>query len=186
MIFQARSIDVHVFAGAQREEFPQEPQAFMHRPHLGVGSEIARTVLHDSAGEQDPRILFRQCNLDVRIGFIILQADIVPRAVFFDEIALQDKRFNFRPSQDRFKIRHFGHHRPHLRGLIAAALKILPYAIFQHHCLAHINDFALGVFHEVDPRRRRQKLEFFRHDVRHGFLLAFRPSCSRGFKYFPV
>jgi hypothetical protein len=55
------------------------------------------------------------------------------------------------------------HQQPVARDLrlISAALKILPYAIFQIDGLTNINDMTICIFHQINPRFLGQFFQFF-------------------------
>jgi hypothetical protein len=66
-------------------------------------------------------------------------------------------------------------HLSDLLGMIAAVLEVLPNPVFQDNCFAHIDDFILGIPHDIDARLRREFFQFFFY-IKHTavpFFIAF-------------
>ena len=63
-------------------------------------------------------------NADERIALVILQADIVFREMFFDQIHFQDECFQFRTDNDPFYVSQFKNHPPNLPAVIGAVVEI--------------------------------------------------------------
>ena len=82
---------LQVAAGAQREEAAQELQALVHGRDVRIGAEVARAVLR----QEDARVLLLHRDLDVRVALVVLEADVVVRAMLLDEVALEDQRLDF-------------------------------------------------------------------------------------------
>ena len=56
------------------------------------------------ARDHNPDLILMDIQLQVRIIFVVTQNDVEPRFVLFDEICLQDKRFEFSPGDNAGKI----------------------------------------------------------------------------------
>ena len=108
----------------------------------------------------------------IRITFVVLQADVVARAVLFNQVAFQNQRFDFSRRNNRLEVGDFRNHRFDFCAVIFAGLKILADAMFQHTGFADVNNFAANVAHEVNAGRIRQRLEFFFDNVQINHLLA--------------
>ena len=173
MILQARTLDLHVLACTQREEPLQELHTLVHRARRRIGAEVARAVFRDAPRDHEARILVGQRDLEVRIALVILEADIVARAVLLDEVALQDQRLDLRMCEDRLEVGNLRDHGTHLRRLMLAALEVLPHAVLEDDGLADVDDAPLCVLHDVNARRIRQQPELLLHDFRHLLPLAF-------------
>ena len=167
MIFQTGTL-AHLPAASEGKQSAQELQAFMHSRHIRIRAEIACAILQNAPRHEHPRELFLQRDLHIGIALVVLEADIIAGTMLLDEVALEDERFHLRACHDGLEIRDFLHHGAHLRRMSLIALEILPHAILQHDCLAHINDFPTGILHEIHPRGIRQQLQFFLHKLRHG------------------
>ena len=178
VILQARTFDLHILACAQREESLQELHALVHRACRRIGAEVARAVFRDAPRDHDARILVGQRNLEVWIALVILEADVVARAVLLDEVALQDQCLDLRMCENRLEVGNLRDHSSHLRRLVLAALKVLPHAVLEDDGLADVDDAPLRVLHDVNAGRIRQQLELLFHDFRHLLPLAFHVRCS--------
>ncbi|MPM98475.1 hypothetical protein SDC9_145663 [bioreactor metagenome] len=79
--------------GKVREDMTQHIQGLMHCPDAGIGAKVMRAVFdhlarHRHFGERCCHVDF-----DVRVAFIILEADVEAWPVLLDEVHLQDERF---------------------------------------------------------------------------------------------
>ena len=94
VVLQAGPV-LQVAAGAQREEAAQELQALMHGRDVRIGAEVARSVLRHAVRQEYARVLLLHGDFDVRIALVILEADVVVRAMLLDEVALENQRLDF-------------------------------------------------------------------------------------------
>ena len=95
--------------------------------------------------------------------------------MLLDQVRLKDQRLHLVRRHDRLNVGDMRDHRAHLRRVIAAALKILPDAVLEDNCLAHVDDLPVVVLHDIDARAVRQQLQFFCNNVGHIRAL---PSCG--------
>ena len=72
----------------------------MHGLGIGKGPKVFGTVIFILSGHQESRIFLLKGQLQIRIGFIILQHDIVSRPIQLDKITLQQQRFGRRIYQN--------------------------------------------------------------------------------------
>ena len=126
-----------------------------HLAHDGralIGAEVFRAVLFLFARKLRTRKRIGQIDADIGIMLIILQKDVVMRAVALDQIAFQRECFQFAVHQNDIEIIDLFHHRAHLRRVVFRCVEILRYAVFQILRLAHVDDFAL-MLHQIASGR---------------------------------
>ena len=92
--------------------------------------------------------------------FVILQQDVVIRFVQFDQVAFKDQRFQVGFAQQDVEIADMRDHRFHL-GRVGRLPEIAPDPVLQVHGLAHIDDLARVVLHQVTAGRVRQHPDLF-------------------------
>ena len=78
-----------------------------------------------------------------------------------DEGIFQDQGLKLAVGNDDVKVVDLGHHGPGLFGVGGQIGKILAHPVFQGLGLAHIDDLALGVLHDVYARLEGQAVGFF-------------------------
>ena len=90
------------------------------------------------------------------IALVILQQNVVAGLMALDEGILQHQGLELRPDDNGVEPVHMGHH--HLRFLVVAGgvLKVLADAVFQFFGLAHIDDLAGLVHHQIDAGQQGQ------------------------------
>ena len=76
----------------------------VHSPRRGIRTEIARTILHHLPRHSDLGIWLRPAYFDIRVTFIVLEANVVTRAVFLDEVHLEDERLKFGSDDNPFNV----------------------------------------------------------------------------------
>ena len=173
MVIQARTFlpDIprkYLLAFTDREQLMQGFDGFLRRQHIRKRPIIFRLVLLHSACDEDARKHLLHRHLDIRIAFVILQKNIIIGMMLFNEVTFQEKRFHFGIRYDIFKFADIRHHGTCFCRLIAAALKILPHAVFQIHCLPHINDMPVFILHQINSRLLGQLFQFLlniKHDL---------------------
>ena len=154
---------VEVQAGPLRPDVPGElpaaggqPQGGQHRvqglPGLepaAEGAEVPGGVLGHPVHHGEPGIcLLGQA--DEGIPLVVLQQDVVARHMPLDEGVLQHQGLELAGDEDGVKVVHLGHHVPGLGGVGGAVLKILAHPVFQLLGLAHVDDLAGLVHHQID------------------------------------
>ena len=112
------------------------------------------------------RELFPRVHLDVGIGLVVFEENVVLRLVLLDEIVLEGERVHFRRRDEIGKIGDVVDHRLHLRRL-RGGVEILPHAVLEYARLSHIDHRAFRVEHEVDARRIGQQFQFFPYNAVH-------------------
>ena len=124
--------------------------------------------MNHAARQNDSRKIFGS-NLEIRIALVVLEADIVARAVLFNQVAFENQSFDFACGDNRLEIGDFGDHRFNLRAVILAGLKILAHAIFEDTRLADVNNFPANIFHDVNARFFGQCLQLFLNHYQNPF-----------------
>ena len=173
MVIQARTFlpDIprkYLLAFTDREQLMQGFDGFLRSQHIRKRPIIFRLVLLHSACDEDARKHLLHRHLDIRIAFVILQKNIIIGMMLFNEVTFQEKRFHFGIRYDIFKFADIRYHGTCFCRLIAAALKILPHAVFQIHCLPHINDMPVFILHQINSRLLGQLFQFLlniKHDL---------------------
>jgi hypothetical protein len=117
--------------------------------NIGKGAEIAGTVLHDITGSEKPGKCFVG-NPYNRVGFSILQVDVIPGGVLFYQGVFQEQGFVFTGNNDRFDGSDMGQEGPGFYILVAAEIGGEP--VSQNLSLSYIYDGSRFVLHKVYPR----------------------------------
>ena len=128
---------------------------------VGKGSEIAGAVAADAAGHEDARIIFLDSDLDIRIGLVVAEHDIVMGMVFLDERIFQDEGFHFRGDDDGFQIGGMTDHGRYFRRPVGIVADVTGHAVAQVDGFADVNDLALFILPEIDAGLGRQVADFF-------------------------
>ncbi len=82
-------------ASQVREDAPHHVQRLVHRPGTGEGAKVARAVLHHVASDGHLGEGVGPMHLDVGVTLVVLELDVVTRAVFFDQVHLEDEGLEF-------------------------------------------------------------------------------------------
>jgi hypothetical protein len=123
--------------------------ALAHRLGVGEGAEIARALVEAAAVEGDARTgVGRQ--LDVGIGLVVAEEDVVLRRQALDEVVLEDQRLGLGARGGHLDAGHLPHHEPDARAQVGF-LEIGGDALLQVLGLADVEHLAVGVEHAVDP-----------------------------------
>ena len=147
-----------LFAGPQLEGFTQKVQHVPHGGRADVRAKVTGPVLLHPPGKRHPGIRIAHVHPDIRVSLVILEQDIVKRAVQLDQVAFQQQRFQVSTGQHDVEIVYMGDHRGDL-GRVLRILEITPHPVFQVDRLADVNDIAL-LFHQVTAGAVRQILDF--------------------------
>ena len=154
---------VEVQAGPLRPDVPGEfaiaggqPQGGQHRvqglPGLepaAEGAEVPGGVLGHLVHQGEAGIRLPG-QADKGVALVVLQQDVVAGHVPLDEGVLQHQGLELAGDEDGVKVVHLGHHVPGLGGVGGAVLKILAHPVFQLLGLAHVDDLAGLVHHQID------------------------------------
>ena len=128
-----------------------------------------RAVVLLKPREREVRDGVVQIHLEHDEPFVVAETDVVARFEFLDEFAFQQKRFRLAPDQVKIEIANRLNQRvefkvpPHPSG----RMEILADAIAQIARLAHVNDRAKPVAHQIDARFMRQRANFFSKEIGH-------------------
>ena len=117
--------------------------------------------------QPDPGVLlFGYAN--IVIALVVLQQDIIFRAVQLDETAFQHQRLKLAVGHDVIEVLNLLHHAVDLGQMPLYPAKIGGHAVFQLFRLSHINNLSAPVAHQINPRLQRQRVGFF---AQLGYLL---------------
>ncbi|MNC51208.1 hypothetical protein D3C75_1004920 [compost metagenome] len=94
--------------------------------------------------------------------------------MLFDQVALQNERFHVAGRNDIFKVDNIGDEP--LGLAVMAARKIRADPVLQHLGLAHINNSALFILHQIAPGQVGQQCQFVA-DIIH-IIHDFSPTCT--------
>jgi len=126
----------------------------VHQPVRQISGKI-RSVIGGPVFAQPPsdiyaRIALRR-ELDVRIGLIVAQQNVIARLPLLDEIVLERERFLLIIDLDKGDLARFRDQRPGLRIGEAFVGEITADAVPQILGFAYVYDRAVGVFIKIDP-----------------------------------
>ena len=122
----------------------------------GVGAEVARPVLLHPAHDLDTREILLPVDLDVGKLAVVLEPDVVVRPVALDQLVLEDQRFQLGLGHPPGDVLDLGHQRLGFGVLLGRGMEIAAHPVLEHDGLAHIDDLALPIAHEVAARLVRQ------------------------------
>ena len=92
---------------------------------------------------------------------IVLELDVVAGRMLVGEVGFEDQSLDLVIGDDPFQV--LGHRpqqgRSQMISLARAGVEVAAHAIAQVHRLADIDDFALGILHQVDAGARGQGLQ---------------------------
>ena len=127
-----------VLAGAQLEGLLQQVDALAHRPGVGEGAEVARALGEGAAVVGQARV-FVCGELDVGVGLVVAEEDVVARRQALDEVVLEDQGLGLGAGGGDVHAQHLRHHHGDARagdGLLEvagdAALEVLGLADVEH------------------------------------------------------
>ena len=142
-------------AGTDRENIPHSFDYLANSIGADIRSEIPCAVLLHFPAELQPWKRLPHINLQIGIVLVILQQDIVIGFMKLDQVAFQDQRFQVGLAQQDVKIIDMGNHRCHF-GRMGCITEIAPHPVFQVDRLAHIDNLACRVLHQVATGRVRK------------------------------
>ena len=160
LVLQARAVavaEVVVGAAPQQEVLLDDFQGLAHGHRGSVGAEVAAAVLDDAAGGEDARPV-APGHLDAQVALVVLEADVVARLVLLDEVVLEDQRFLLVAGHQGLDVLHLAHEEGHVRAAVAAP-QVGAHPRAQLLGLAHVNDLAAAVPHQVDAGPGGQRVE---------------------------
>ena len=144
-----------VLAGTQGVVCPEEFQQGLGVHHGAVGPEIARTVAHEPAGEEDLGKLVGG-HAYPGIGLGVLQQDVVARLVLLDQIVFQKQGVSLRVHDRILDVGNLRDQYPGLGREPVRVHEVLRDPLVEVLGLAYINHRSLGVIVSVDPGGMRQ------------------------------
>lgn len=118
MILQTGAGDLHGAASTQMKRNLHQFQNAMDGSRIGKRAEITGAVTLYAARHKYARILFLNGHLDIRIGLIVTQHDVVTGMMLFDERIFKNQRFRLIRDDNRFQVNGMAHHSRHLNGAV--------------------------------------------------------------------
>ena len=157
-------------AAAQVELAADEGEGGAQGARVGEGAEVAGPVVLFEPGEGKTGDRVVEVDLEQEEAFVIAETDVVARMKLLDELAFQEEGLGFAADDVEVKV---------VDGLDegfelqipaqpAGRLEVLGDALAQIARLAHIDDRAEAVAHQVDAGLMRQRAQLFANGVRHG------------------
>ncbi len=150
-------------AGPEREEAPDEVHRLVNGRCRRVRSEVARAVAGELPGALDAREVVAQGDLDVRVALVVLEPDVEPRPEPLDEVGLEEQRLGDRVHLGDLEV---GDPLDRLADLVVAGagagsllLPVAPDPAAKALGLAHVQDLAARVLHQVHARPVRESRE---------------------------
>ena len=143
---------------AQVELVPDKVQRAAERARVGEGSKVACAIFGAEAGEGKPRDGIIEIDFEEEKSFVVPETDVVPGAEFLDQLSFEQDCLRLVTHDVHFQVANGVHQCPEL-GIPAQAprgLEVLADAPAQVARLAHVNDRAKPVLHEVDTRFVRE------------------------------
>ena len=147
-------------AAGQQKGLTQQADGHIGGAPAAVGAEIQRAVLLPAAGQRQAGKLL-PADPDKGIALVILQQDVVLGLVFFDQGVFQQQGVQLGVGENGLKMVDIGHHPPGLQGVRSQIGKILAHPVAERLGLAHIDDCAVAVVHEINAGQLGQPVGFF-------------------------
>ena len=161
MILQAGSGYLHGSAASNRIILPKRAQRSAKISHIRKRAEILGSVISVNISRYiNSRPFLPYGNLDIGIGFIIPQRNIVLRMQFLDQVAFQNQRFHFSTSHGNVQIFCMANHGCYFGRTIAVFPHVGTDAILQVLRLSYINNPPVLIFPAIDPGRIGKRLHF--------------------------
>ena len=138
-------------------------------PGLGAspeGAVVLGPVLGSAAGDAHGRVFLPRVHPHEGIALVVLQQDVVVGLMALDEGVFQHQGLKLAVGDDDVEVRHLFHHGCHLGQMLPVEIAADP--VFELFGLAHIDDLAPGVQHDIDPRQQGQMIGFFPQFFQHG------------------
>ena len=124
----------------------------------GVWSEVLRSVFdYVSEGMHPRKTLVSDHNR--RISLVVLELNIVPRLVLFDEVVFEKQRVDFGLNNDELYVCDFLDQQSRLPVLVGFFIEVARDAFLQAFGFSDVQQFPLGVIMLVDTRTGRQALQ---------------------------
>ena len=128
MKLQARTLSEGL-ARPKRENFPEQGKRLLDGKSAGIRAKVARAVVNNAPRQNDSREVVGS-HTQIRIALVVFKADVVAWAVLFNQIAFEDKSFDFAGGDNRLEVGDFGDHSFDFGGMILVGLKVLANTIF--------------------------------------------------------
>ena len=136
-------------AGGQLQRGAQRLQGGSGLVPAAERAEVAGAVLLGFVHQREPGIGRLVVQPHEGIALVVLQKNIVPGLMPFDQGVFQDQRLKFRADHDGVEVIHLRDHHPGLLVVPAAGLEVLADAVFQLLGLAYIDDQPGLVHHDI-------------------------------------
>ena len=149
MILQAGPLLIHVAAVPYGKQGTQQFHGGAQCPYIRIGTVIFPAVFYHATGDVHAGELFLQGDLQIGIGFIVPQHDVVTGTVFLDQVAFQNQSFDLAVGHDGFKVFHMADQRFHFDRMSARCPEVAVDPVIQIFCLAYVDNPAGAVVHEV-------------------------------------
>ena len=138
---------------SQREQPVNEVHVLVDLTRLRIRAEVFGSVLEDApCGEDLGEVLLGYA--DHRIALSILQQDVVVRVVLLYQVVLENQRLVVVSRYHMVDVAYLLHKR--LRLAVAVGQEVLAHALSQAFGLAHVDDDALFVLHQIASGVQRQ------------------------------
>ena len=85
-------------------------------------------------------------DFDVRVALVVLEADVVVRAVLLDQVHLEDQRFQLGSDDDPLDVGDAADQLIDAPVVVGAGVEVRAHAVAQVDRLAHIDDLASASF----------------------------------------
>jgi hypothetical protein len=133
----------------QGEQFIDKLKDGIHRLYIGEGPKILGPVFYNMPGPEYPGVGFGG-NPYYRIGFPVLQVNVIFGIMLFDEGVFQKQRLIFIGNNDGFNGFSVFYQNPGFYVLFPGKIGDKP--VPKHPGLTHIDDAALPIPHNIYPR----------------------------------
>ncbi|MPM67526.1 hypothetical protein SDC9_114449 [bioreactor metagenome] len=148
-------------AGGQTQSGAQSLQNGEGAGAAAEGAEVARAVLGGAAHQGKLGIGLADGQADIGVALAVLEQNVIFGLMALNEGALQHQRLKLRIGQDYIEPADLRDQGAGFFTVAGGVLKILGDPVFQGLGLAHVNDLAHLVQHQVDPRLLGQGAGFF-------------------------
>ena len=138
-----------------------------------IGAVVLGAVAGRTADDGELRVCL-PAQAHEGVGLVVLEQDVVMGHVLLDEGVFQHQGLKLTAHDDGVEVVDLAHHGVGLPVVAPPGLEVLAHPVFQLLGLAHVDNRALLVVHQVHPRRQGQAVGLLQQLLLgHGSLLLF-------------
>ena len=157
-------------AAAQVELASHQMERVAQRAGVREWTEVTRAIIRAQPREGEARNGIVEVHLHQQEAFVVAEADVVARMKFLDQLAFEQQRLRLAPDRVDVEVVDGIDEGVELQVPAHAArrVEVLVHALAQIPRLAHVDDRAEAVLHQIHARLVGKLAEFVPNVIRHG------------------